>query len=339
MTKGSDGNIPVLYIKGEGLARTWQESMILLYEKGCEVKTQYDKLGDPPSKDATMIIEIENPDSEPMIHKCFPGGLEDLEEYRLELLEGIKDTWIREQTNPEDTRWEYTYHGRICNREMPLTEAINYLSYLPDEVKEELKRKGVRVLLDMPWAEKKVRIVNGKEESIVSINQLEACIEMLTNTPYTRRAQVITWQPEEDLVSYDPACLQRIWFRMLRGDDGIYRLNMNLDIRSNDAWGASFMNMFGFISMQEEVVRRVGQNLGEEVKLGRYLHKADSFHIYGKDLNEFRERFLGQLEKRSFEEQTFRRDDGIIQEIMREARPKILEKVRKQSERYVRKSL
>lgn len=327
-----DGNIPVLSSRGKGLAEAWENAMIILYNEGCEIKTQYDKPGDPLSKDSTMTITVEDPASEPRIHKCFPGGIEDLEEYKLEVTEGIKDTWIRKPTNPQDTKWEYTYHGRLCNREMPVTETMKYLASLPDETKKELEKKGVRILLDMPWAKLKTRRINCDLEEIVSINQLEACVDMLSKTPYTRRAQAITWQPEEDLVSYDPACLQSFWFRMLKGEDNIYRLNMNIRIRSNDAFSASFMNMYAFSFVQEETAKKVSNNIGEEVRLGRYVHMADSFHIYGKDLKDFKERFFDRIKTTSFEERTFLTEQ--IKDIIEEARPLILEKVRKQTEIY-----
>jgi len=332
MSKRFDANIPVLQVKGKSLAEAWEKAVLVLYKEGCKIKTQYDKPEDPPSIDATMTIVVEDPSSEPKIHKCFPGGLEDLQEYKMEVVEGIKDSWIRKPTNPLDTKWEYTYHGRLFKREMPITEAMKYIASMSEELKKELLEKGVRVLLDMPWVEKKKRKVGDKLEDIVVINQIECCIDMLSKFPYTRRAQAITWQPEEDLVSYDPACLQNMWFRMLKGDDGIYRLNMNLKIRSNDAYGASFMNMFGFTSVDEYVAEGVSKKRGEIIKLGRYVHQADSFHIYGKDLEEFKQRLVNRLGTTTFEERTFRSDDSLVKQIMEEARPKILEKVRKQTE-------
>jgi hypothetical protein len=59
----------------------WERSLIELHEKGCALKTEYEKPADPPSKDATMIITITDPLSEPMIHKDFPGGPAELQEY------------------------------------------------------------------------------------------------------------------------------------------------------------------------------------------------------------------------------------------------------------------
>ena len=100
--------IPVLTAEGECIARAWENSLIRLHEAGCDVRTQYDKPGDPPSKDATMIISIDEPLREPMIHKDFPGGLEDLQEYVMEVCDGIKDHLVRNPDDPHDTPWEDT---------------------------------------------------------------------------------------------------------------------------------------------------------------------------------------------------------------------------------------
>ena len=44
-------------------------------------------------------------------------------------------------------------------------------------------------------------------------------------------------------------------------------------------------------------------------QLGRYCHMADSYHIYGSEFAEFRGRFLGRVEKRTFEQRTMRYED------------------------------
>jgi hypothetical protein len=53
---------------------------------------------------------------------------------------------------------------------------------------------------------------------------------------------------------------------------------------------------------------------------------ADSYHIYGSSFHEFEKRFLGALEKRTFEERTIRYED--VREMMEEARPAILTKAK-----------
>jgi thymidylate synthase len=111
--------IPVLTAEGDCIARAWENSLITLYQQGCDISTQYDKPGDPPSKDATMIVTVAEPLAEPMIHRDMPGGLEDLQEYVLEVLDGIKDHCVRDPHDPHDKRWEYTYHQRLFAYQLP----------------------------------------------------------------------------------------------------------------------------------------------------------------------------------------------------------------------------
>lgn len=273
--------IPVLHVDADCIARAWEESLILLYEKGCAIKTQYDKSGDPPSKDATMVLTIPDPHSEPMIHKDFPGGIEDLQEYVMEVCEGIKDHLVRDPKDPEDTRWEYTYHQRLFTYEVP---------------------------------------------AIGVFDQIETLCHRLAETPYTRRAQAITWKVWEDNACYDPACLQSVWCRITE-DQGESVLNMNVRFRSNDAYKAAFMNIFALVQLQKKIAERISQLSGRLVKVGRYCHIADSYHLYGSYFKDFESRFLGALTKRTFEERTMRYAD--VREIMEEARSAILEKARK----------
>ncbi len=277
--------IPVLHADGDCIARAWENALVTLYESGCEMQTEYDKPGDPASKDATMIMTIHDPLAEPMIHRDFPGGFEDLQEYVMEVCEGIKDHCVRDSANPDDTRWEYTYHQRLFGYEVPTLDPTD---------------------------------------------QIEHICEQLTKTPHTRRAQAVTWKVWEDNSCYDPACLQSIWCRILpeATSDGDAQpvLNMNVRFRSNDAYKASFMNIFALVKLQATIAERISQQSGSPIKVGRYCHMADSFHIYGSNLAEFEARFLGAIRSRTFEQRTMRHED--VSDIMEEARPAILEKAR-----------
>ena len=272
--------IPVLHAEGDCLARAWENSLIELHAHGCRIKTQYDKPEDPPSRDATMCLTIHDPLREPMLHRDFPGGPEDLQEYVMEVLDGIKDHLVRDARDPSDTRWEYTYHQRLFRYEVPTLQPMD---------------------------------------------QIEAVARKLAETPYTRRAQAITWKVWEDNDCYDPACLQSIWCRIIE-EEGEPVLSMNVRFRSNDAYKAAFMNMFALVQMQQKIARRVAELSGRPVTVGRYFHCADSYHIYGSYFHEFEGRFLGALQRRTFEQRTMRYEE--MREVMEEARPRILEKAR-----------
>ena len=272
--------IPVLHVEGDCIARAWEQSLIELHAKGCALKTEYDKPDDPPSRDATMILTITDPLSEPMIHKDFPGGPLDLQEYVMEVCEGIKDHLVRKPDDPQDTRWEYTYHQRVFAYTVP---------------------------------------------TLKPFDQVEILCQKLAKTPHTRRAQAITWKVWEDNDCYDPACMQSIWCRLLE-EAGQPVLSMNVRFRSNDAYKAAFMNIFALVQLQQRIATRIGELTGGPVQVGRYVHMVDSYHIYGSYFREFEGRFLGALQKRSFEQRTLRYAD--VRDMMEEARPVILEKAR-----------
>jgi thymidylate synthase len=147
------------------------------------------------------------------------------------------------------------------------------------------------------------------------VNQLDYIVDALATAPHTRRAQAVLWKAWEDAGIADPACLQRMWFRVY--DD---RLVLNAHMRSNDAFKAAFMNMFAFTDLQRVVAERLSERLGKKINVGQYTHIADSFHIYGSYFQEF-EGFLDSVKQRSFDDRTFRSED--VQEIVDEARQRI----------------
>jgi len=243
----------VLTIEGNTLPEVWERAVIETWEEGISIPTEYDREDCPPSKDATVIMSVENPFQEPRIHRAIPSGLEELEVYRQEVVDGIHDHWIA----PEEGKWSYTYHQR---------------------------------LFSFP----------GKK----TIDQIKYVIEKLAEIPYTRRAQVITWNPTTDPGSEDPPCLQRIWFRIFPLDEGKGRLNMHTYWRSRDGFKAAFMNMFALTDLQRRVAEEISKRRGEEIAVGQYMDTTDSFHIYGNYFAEF-EKFLDTVKKRKFTERTW----------------------------------
>lgn len=293
-------NIPVITVSGKTLAETYEKALINLYREGTRFKTQYDKPGDPLSIDCTMNMTIEEPETDPMVHMAFPGGIEDLKEYVLEL-KGYKDHWVKNMNDEADTRWEYTYHGRLKN-----------YGVWKDLVDKESKEVG-------PF----------------KVDQIESVINKLSAQPFTRQAQMITWMPNLDNTCYDPPCLQSLWYRILEDNEGIYWLNCNIRFRSNDAWGASFMNMFGFIQFNKEIIAAgVAEKTGKTVKLGRLNWQADSYHIYGKDIQQARERLFDRVKDMAFEERTMPFNDPFIRDMYDQAEPVILQKIKDFDERH-----
>ena len=263
-------DIPVFHIEADTLPEVWEEAVIKTYKEGIDIKTEYDKPEDPPSKDATMIMVIKKPMSEPRIHRAFPGGLEDLEIYRQEVVDGVHDHWIK----PEEGKWTYTYHKRLFDYE----------------------QEGDR------------------------IRQIDYIIDKLSEVPYSRRAQAITWNAKLDPPTEDPPCLQRIWCRLVDLEDGL-QLNMNTHWRSRDAFKASFMNIFALTDLQKFIADKISGNIKKTVKVGRYVDITDSFHIYGSYKDEF-ENFLRTVEARNFAERTWTSE--FAQPFFEEGKKKLL---------------
>jgi len=241
------GQIPSISVSAESIPEAWEKAVLAVWDLGTDIKTQYDDPNDPPSKDATVMITVENPFAEPRIHKNFPGGPEELESYRQEVVDGIHNHWI----NPEENKWTYTYNERL-------------FAYSPCE---DLK--------------------NSKSpRPFEKVDQVQFIVDSLSDTWYSRRSQAITYQPTCDSKTYDPPCLQRVWCRILEDEDGIPTLNMNTHWRSRDLYRAWFMNVYALTDLQRVIAERISEKIGQEVKIGRYVDISDSLHLYGSYLND-----------------------------------------------------
>ena len=286
------GQIPILFSRGKCLPEAWENSIIALWANGALLKTQYDKEDDPPSKDASMIMIIEDPVSEPFIHLSFPGGIEDLEEYRQEVVEGVKNHWIRDPNDPEDTRWEYTYNERMIAYKVPgLENTLNQFEQMAKSLAEAPITRRAQIITWQPWMD------NGIEDP--------AC-----------------WQSLWGRIMREPTGA-----RIYSDESGQAYLNLNMRFRSRDAYKAAFMNDYAFVHLAKKLCERISELRGEEVKLGRLIDQSDSYHIYGKDLDKARKLLFDRLEKTSFEERVYNFRDPLISEIYEEAEHLVKQKL------------
>ena len=150
------------------------------------------------------------------------------------------------------------------------------------------------------------------------IDQVEFVVDELNRNKTTRRAVIDVRNNAEDVYSSDPACLQHIEY-FARGS----RLDCCVTFRSNDAVRAAYMNAFALIKLQERIAGKLG------LKVGTYSHRANSFHAYETSWD-LLESYVKRAE--SGEDTTYDfAGDWEIQ--MEEARPIILEEVKKLHER------
>ncbi len=281
----STTNAPAIAITAGHLPQAWEKAVVAVWDQGLNIKTQYDKPEDPPSKDATVMVTITDPFAEPRIHKNFPGGPCELEAYRQEVVAGIHDHWI----DPAAGKWTYTYHERL-------------FAYCPVA---DLRRA------DSPRPFKK-------------FDQIQYIVDALSKTTHTRRAQAITWMPTADPQTDDPPCLQRIWCRLTKADDGQLYLNMNTHWRSRDLYRAWFMNVYALTDLQRILAERIAEKLNQPVTVGRYVDISDSLHLYGSYMDEVAAE-VEKMRKGNFTDRSWPSDHPAFKMMTDEARAKLAE--------------
>jgi len=91
------------------------------------------------------------------------------------------------------------------------------------------------------------------------------------------------WRAEEDsiLEQEDPPCFQRGQFRFLQDANGKIVMNYITDWRSRDLLKAWNENNIGQIELMRLFKNKVSDMLGIPIKLGAYIDRSSSLHLYG----------------------------------------------------------
>lgn len=267
-----------IHIVANTLPEAFEKAIVDCWKYGDSFITEYDKPGDPQSKDCSMMIEIKDPMAEPRVHRNLCLGMNDQEKYRSEVIYGVHNYYMDDLSNPN--RWSYTYNGRLFEYKVPCDCGHNPKicpSIIP------CQKCG--------------------NQGFLVVNQIERCIEGLKKCGHSRRMQAITWMPTQDFDHSDPPCLQSLTFR-IQDYDGTPKLNMNVRFRSNDLFKAWFSNALAITDLQKEIADRLG------VGVGGCLWFADSMHIYGSYFQEI-EGFLNNIAQREFSQRVWNTQDCI----------------------------
>ena len=129
------GDIPVLCVHGDTIPEAYEEAITQVWENGVRVRTEYDRADDPPSRDSTVMITVHEPFGQPRFHRSFADGLGGLSEYVMEVVHGAHDYWVKPRAeilkgaDSTDTRWTYTYHGRLFEYEVEdrVVDQVDYM--------------------------------------------------------------------------------------------------------------------------------------------------------------------------------------------------------------------
>jgi len=99
-----------MFITGESLPIAYHKALLALHEDGDVLPcSDWGQL----QKEVSMTYSVLNPLAEPMVSRLYIGGFYELQQYVMEVLDGILDFKIG-----DGNCWEYTYHDRYV-RQMP----------------------------------------------------------------------------------------------------------------------------------------------------------------------------------------------------------------------------
>ena len=145
-----------IFVGGKTLPEAYHNALTELYENGeivdCPDYTQL-------QKEASITVFVEEPLAEPRVSRLIIGGAHEIQQYELEILDGILDFMI----GADENVWEYTYHNRYA--------------YQVPFIISELKRN--------PYSRR--AIMNIRDFAIDSSNTDPACMQsiqyFIRNTP------------------------------------------------------------------------------------------------------------------------------------------------------------
>ncbi len=136
-----------IHIVEDHLPLAWEKAVIACWEAGERFATEYDKPDDPQSRDVSALIHVRKPFEDPRIHRAFPGGLDDLEKYRAEVVYGVHDHWI----DPAAGKWEYTYHERLFEYAVPGKGAYDQIAGVIEKLKETGHTRRAQAVTWQVW--------------------------------------------------------------------------------------------------------------------------------------------------------------------------------------------
>lgn len=92
-------------------------------------------------KELSMTMVVAEPLKEPMISKCFIGGPEELQQYVMEMVDGILDFEV------DKGNWTYTYHKRMVEYPKNNGSLINQIAFVINELERNpSSRRAVIVI-------------------------------------------------------------------------------------------------------------------------------------------------------------------------------------------------
>jgi len=143
-----------MLVESKRLSEAYHNALLALHTNG-EILSCND--WDQKQKEVSMTMVVAEPLAEPMISKLYIGGFRELQQYVMEVLDGILDFKIG-----EDTCWEYTYHDRMVN--FPIRSGnINQIEFVINELRRS--------------ADSRRAVINLRDNGVDPFNPNPACLQ------------------------------------------------------------------------------------------------------------------------------------------------------------------
>jgi len=311
----------VLFISEKTVRDAWLSAVAQVLYNGDDIRTEYDKNEDPPSKDATVLIEIENPMSNPISRKdkvvkikskygnsfevfgCMAdtyliGSVQS--GYIEEIMEGANDHYLWES----EASFPYSYHDRIFKYTPYSLEdsiKVNYdLEFVDNNFvkkhKKLLKAGKVQISDDsVSWKLKHLVDFDLKKKISDQVGIQKIPIEVINFPKIDQIEYIIRKLKEKPYSRRAQAITWRPLVDPFNTDppclQRIYmrvkdnKLIMQTTWRSRDLFRAWEANVNGMIRIQKYVADQLG------LEMGHYLDFSNSLHIYGNTISEVKDMF------------------------------------------------
>lgn len=115
-----------------------------------------------------------------------------------------------------------------------------------------------------------------------SVDQIQNIINVLSKTPFSRRAVASTWNVKLDSESENPPCIDLVQALVSQN-----KLSLTVYIRSNDMFLGWPENAFGILALQKLIVEEINKsNSSEKIRNGPIVTISSSAHIYERNWEE-----------------------------------------------------
>ena len=311
--------VSVIYVSKQNVRDAWLSALTQVLYDGDDIKTEYDKPEDPPSKDATVLIEVKNPTSLPIkrkdkilqikskygnsfeIYGCMAdtyliGSIQS--GYIEEILDGVNDHYIWDSA----TSFPYSYHDRIYNYTPFSLEDTIHVNYDIETVNNQFVKEHQKLIKNnkivktdesITWNLKE-NIHYDLEKNISEQLGIEKIPIGAINFPRINQIEYIIRKLKEKPYSrraqaitwrplVDPFHIDPPCLQRIYMRVKDEHLLMQTTWRSRDLFRAWEANVNGMIRIQKYVAEALN------VEIGHYLDFSNSLHIYGNTILEVKD--------------------------------------------------